>query len=80
MRGLREEIELTPEQLAEKMDVSTTTVYRWESGMYNPDLPTMKRLVEIYGISYDKFMEAWLRTQNESLERHQKKHALLGHN
>lgn len=47
---------LTQAQLAEKMGVETTTVWRWENGLSFPEPSSMESLARIFGISIHELM------------------------
>ncbi len=51
LRMLREKAGLTPEQVAEALDVSPNAVYRWESDLNFPRISLFPKLAELYGIS-----------------------------
>lgn len=53
IRKLREENNLTQQQLADKLYVSRQTVCRWESGSRCPDLITAKKLAVEFQVSLD---------------------------
>lgn len=53
IRKLREEAQLTQQQLADRLYVSRQTISRWESGTRCPDLITAKRLEMELQISLD---------------------------
>ncbi len=53
IRKLREEAQLTQQQLADRLYVSRQTISRWESGTRCPDLITAKRLAMELQISLD---------------------------
>lgn len=42
--------ELTQIEAASKLNVSTTTIFNWETGKSNPSFPTIKKIMELYGI------------------------------
>ena len=50
LRELRTEKSLTQEQLAEKLNVSSRTVSRWENGNNMPDLSIVVELADFYEI------------------------------
>lgn len=53
IRKLREENNLTQQQLADKLYVSRQTICRWESGSRCPDLITAKKLAVEFNVSLD---------------------------
>lgn len=56
IRKLREEAQLTQQQLADRLYVSRQTISRWESGTRCPDLITAKRLAMELQISLDELI------------------------
>ena len=56
IRKLREEAQLTQQQLAERLYVSRQTISRWESGTRCPDLITAKKLAMELQISLDELI------------------------
>ena len=62
-------------QLAEKIEVTPATVYRWLSGKFDPSLPKLAQLAEIMQVSL-----AWLVTGTGPRDRRQAlRHAELEH-
>ena len=53
IKKLREEQNLTQQQLADKLYVSRQTVCRWENGSRCPDLITAKKLALELNVSMD---------------------------
>ena len=53
LHAIRRERHITQEQLAQELNVSRTTVSRWESGKTLPDIETIKRLSQV--LSYNFF-------------------------
>ena len=53
---LRKEKELTQDDLAEKLGVSTKTISRWETGRNMPDYSILKDLCNILGISVNELI------------------------
>ncbi len=47
LRRFRGQLELTQEQLAERLGVSTITVHRWESGQSTPRPLAAEKLAEL---------------------------------
>jgi putative transcriptional regulator len=63
IRILRQKSFLTQTQFAEELQVSFTTVNRWEKGKATPNLSTMKRIkayCEKNGLPYEPAENAWL--------------------
>jgi transcriptional regulator with XRE-family HTH domain len=56
IRKLREEAQLTQQQLADRLYVSRQTISRWESGTRCPDLITAKKLAMELQISLDELI------------------------
>jgi transcriptional regulator with XRE-family HTH domain len=46
---------LSQEDLAEKLDVKTNTISRWETGVYRPKLKDLDRLAEFFGVPISSF-------------------------
>ena len=58
LRELRTERNISVTQLAERMFVSKSAVYRWEDGSRLPDISTISRLAEALGVSRDELLMA----------------------
>ena len=56
IKKLREEKNLTQQQLADKLYVSRQTVCRWENGSRCPDLLTAKKLALELDVSMDELV------------------------
>jgi len=54
LEEIRERREISRKELAEKMDVSVQTVYRWESGDRVPDVVTFMKLAKVLGVTLDE--------------------------
>jgi transcriptional regulator with XRE-family HTH domain len=52
----REQLEMTQQELAQKLFVSRQTVCRWENGTRCPDLIMAKRIALVLGISLDELL------------------------
>ena len=50
---IRKVLQLTQEDVAEKLGVTRQSVAKWESGESVPDLDKCKQLAEIFGVSLD---------------------------
>ena len=50
---MRKVLQLTQEDVAEKLGVTRQSVAKWESGESIPDLDKCKQLAEIFGVSVD---------------------------
>ena len=53
LEEIRERREISRKELAEKMEVSVQTVYRWESGDRIPDVVTFMKLAKVLGVTLD---------------------------
>lgn len=53
IRLLREEQRWTQKELARRMGVRPPTVSRWESGTKCPEVTTIARLSDLFGVSVD---------------------------
>ena len=52
LNELRKERHITQEQLAQEMNVSRTTISRWEKGIMIPDIDTIKRLSQVLNYNF----------------------------
>ena len=50
---MRKLLQLTQEDLAEKLGVTRQSVAKWEAGESIPDLDKCKQLADIFGVSLD---------------------------
>ena len=55
---LRVKMRLSQSKLAEMLGVSNKAVSKWETGNAKPQLDTVKRLADIFGVSVDELLEA----------------------
>ena len=53
---LRKEKGWSQEHLASKLDVSRQAVYKWEAGLALPEIDKIKKLSDIFNITYDNLM------------------------
>lgn len=56
VRTLRKEMGLTQEQLADKMGMSVQAVSKWECADSYPDIGTLVRLADLFGVSIDALL------------------------
>lgn len=56
LKTAREINGLTQDAAAKKIGVSTDTLGNYERGKTYPDIPTLKRIEEIYGVSYNQII------------------------
>ncbi len=56
LKKLRNELNITQKDLAEKLNVTFQTVSKWESGINEPDLNTLKELSKIFNVSIDSLL------------------------
>lgn len=68
LKALRKTKELTQEQLAEKLNVSSRTVSRWETGSSMPDIGMLVALAEFYDVSIPEIIYAERKSENMNQE------------
>ena len=56
---------MTQLELAEKMGVTDKAVSKWERDLSFPDVSSLPRLAEIFGISVDELMQGRERTEEQ---------------
>ena len=54
IRELREEAQMTQKQLAEKISNMQRNVSNWEQGVSEPDLQTVEKLADVFGVTLDE--------------------------
>ena len=52
--NLRKEKHLSQEEVADKINVSRQTIYKWESNIAIPRADNIMMMVKVFGISYDE--------------------------
>ena len=52
LNAMRKERHITQEQLAQELNVSRTTISRWESGKVLPDVETIKHLSQVLNYNF----------------------------
>ncbi len=63
--SLRKENGMTQLELAEKMGVTDKAVSKWERDLSYPDVNSIPKLAEIFGVSVDELMQIKTESQNE---------------
>lgn len=63
--SLRKEKGMTQSELAEKMGVTDKAVSKWERDISCPDVNTIPKLAELFGIGVDELMQVNAKSQNE---------------
>ena len=66
---LRKKEGLSQEELANKLDVSRQTVYKWESDLATPEIEKIKNIANMFNVSFDYLMDDDI----ESYEKEKKK-------
>ena len=71
IKMLRERLYLTQNEFAKALNVSFSTVNRWEKGKARPNISTMrkvKKYCEYKGVDFSPVENAWLNMENEGDE------------
>lgn len=53
LKGLRAEHKITQSALAEAMGLSQQAIAKWETGKSSPDITTLKKLADYFGVTTD---------------------------
>lgn len=64
--SLRKENKMTQLELAERMGVTDKAVSKWERDLSCPDISTIPKLAELFGVSVDELMQGKEEAQTES--------------
>ena len=56
IKQCREESELSQENVAEQLHVSRQAVSKWERGINQPDIETIVRLSDLFGVTVDQLL------------------------
>lgn len=68
LKELRNQNNMTQEQLGEKLGVTNKTISRWETGNYLPPIECLKLLSDIYQISINEILTCKRLDENEYKE------------
>lgn len=68
LKQLRNEKNLTQEELAEKLNVSGRTVSRWETGANMPDISLLVEIAEFYDVSIPEIIDGERKSENMNEE------------
>lgn len=58
IKSLRRNADMTQEELAEALGITSQAVSRWETGAATPDVPTILKLAYYFGVTTDHLLEA----------------------
>lgn len=56
LKMARQMKELTQEEAAKRIGVSKDTLGNYERGKSYPDIPVLRKIEEVYGVSYDRLI------------------------
>lgn len=57
IRGEREKLNLSQDELAKRMDISRQAISKWETGKSYPDVETILKLSDIFNLSLDELVK-----------------------
>lgn len=72
IKKYRDELELSQDLLAEKIYVSRQTISNWETGKNYPDINSLLRLSEVFGVSIDALAKGDLEEMKEEIRQEDK--------
>ncbi len=65
----RDELGLSQEELAEKIFVTRQSVSNWENGKTYPDLQSLLRLSDLFGLSLDELIKGDIETMKDEINK-----------
>ena len=68
----RKECNLTQEELAEKLNVNSRSISRWENGKCMPDMSMYNSICEVLGISINEFLSGEKLKKDEYQDKFEK--------
>lgn len=78
LKQMRNERQLTQEEVAEKIHVSRQTISNWENGRNLPDLSSLILLSEVYDVSLDELMKGAPKMVKQLDKKIKKSHYFTG--
>ena len=57
LRYLRKHQELTQAELAERLNINSATYAKYEQGITEPDIATIKKIAKVFNVSIDYLLE-----------------------
>lgn len=77
LKVLRKQKGLTQEQIAEKFNVSSRTVSRWENGNNMPDLDVLIEISDFYEVDLRELLDGERRSEKVNNENQEKEETVL---
>lgn len=68
LKELRKEKELTQEELAEKFNLSSKSISRWETGHNMPDIDVLIELADFYDVSINEIIHGEKNNMNNEIK------------
>ncbi|SEL23913.1 DNA-binding transcriptional regulator, XRE-family HTH domain [Carnobacterium iners] len=78
LKQKRNELQLTQEEVAEKIHVSRQTISNWENGRNLPDLSSLILISEIYAVSLDELIKGAPKMVKQLDKKIKKGHYFIG--
>ena len=69
IKKYRDQLGLSQEELAEKIFVTRQSISNWENDKTYPDLQSLLRLSELFGLSLDELIKGDIETMKEEINR-----------
>ena len=76
IKRLRQQKDMTQEQLAQLLCVSSAAVSKWENGLALPDITLLPKLANFFGVSTDELLDLNTSENKEELKKYVKDGAL----
>lgn len=57
IRAIRLSLKLTQKQFGDAIGVSGSCIQHWEANYTEPDIPAMRKMKQVFGVSYDEIID-----------------------
>jgi transcriptional regulator with XRE-family HTH domain len=64
---LRKKAGMTQQDLADKLNITDKAISKWERGLSSPDIDTIPRIAQIFGVTSEELLNAKLKEEEPEL-------------